>query len=134
MSSSFVFGTVQFLFLLFLRKEQIPKSLAFFIFYIIRFQFYDIKTILRSESFLLVLKKQKNNKIKRKSKVIYTWVLFEQIIETKDFKVYEKTLSKENENFKINYTHITHELNQDLIKWKMGLTTYDWLPTKKMRD
>ena len=78
------------------------------------------------------MKTQKNNKNQKKNtnqlkrkQPINTWVLFEQIIETKDFKVYEKTLSKENENFKINSTHITHESNQDLIKWKIGLTIYD---------
>ena len=71
-------------------------------------------------------KSKEPQKSKEKWKqAIYTWVLFEQTTKTKDFKIYEKTLSKENENFKINSTHITHESNQDLIKWKIGLTIYD---------
>ena len=55
--------------------------------------------------------KEKNTKKKEKNYkcTIYTWVLFQQITEKKDFKVYEKTLNKENEILN-QIKYITHEL------------------------
>ena len=60
--------------------------------------------------------KQKKNNWKENNQYIHEFYLS---------RLQKQSISKSTKKLSANKTHLTHELNKDHIKQKIGLTTYD---------